>query len=607
MKLSVGVRLILEIILSKSIVLLSSNDSLCIESVFQNFGHSPTLVAVSPKREPLALSLSQWFEDVNKTFILIDENYSQKFSHTHLRVDSMIIVLECQQEDDQLLKAIKKNRLIHVTAKVVVFADVQCDNNSQEEVSMKFLKNVRRILNPSFAGVVTFSNSRPSISWYLQNGTFSYKKGPFCNIDMVDSKIPKGYELKVAAVAHPPYVEDSNPDGQFEEGLEVRIILLLAEIMGMKVIWVKLPSTESPLLLLNKNGSYGGFIGMLDRLEADVAFGGVISLHIRSDVVEMLHSHTEDYMSWAIAAPPSGQNWGAITSVYSGAIWILLLCVFISITATLACVTLNSSRFPDTLSNILIITWAVHVNQSISQRPKRFLYSVLIAFYLIYCVIITNAYCSSLVRALTKEAKANWYETPKQVVDAGEIVGIVESGLPVYLENSKDDPMWAKILEPGRHFFIDTIYASAKKIIDTRRGMMMCPLNMCTSALREIMTGRNMKPRLIFLKKRHNRYPVTIYAAPGFPLYPAFNLRVMWLLESGLVDHWLKDINHCAQLRTVKQQRATKQPMPEEKEGPRKLTMRHLQPVFFLLLATVPFAIGLFLAEIIFFKSKNYF
>lgn len=324
---------------------------------------------------------------------------------------------------------------------------------------------------------------------------------------------------------------------------------------------------------------------------------------------EVVYPHTDDSTGWIVAAPPAAHNLVVITSVFSGFVWFFVSLVFVSLTVTIALLNFYSSTslsFVSTFYLSLIHSWALFLDQYIPRRHTHFLYSLLLAICLGYCLVINTAYRSSLVTALTTETSGKWFDTPEEVIAAGQTAFIWKSGFTSFNDSAKTEEFWKTVLQPGRHAFIQNLVDSLREVANKRQGLLLCPVNYCFSLIRDSFMGSDMKPRLVFLKKRDNRFPVAFYMSPGSPLQPVMNERILWMVEGGLVVHWFHLIDHRTRLRIASKHRATKIPL-EKNNGPRKLTVLHLKPVFFLLLASLPFTVCLFLVEIFFKHGCMYF
>lgn len=404
----------------------------------------------------------------------------------------------------------------------------------------------------------------------------------------------QGHDFRVSAAPNEPYVMAPNPSGVFENGIEVEIIQNIVKSIDMGLKWISLPANEHPRMLKNAKNEYAGLFGLLHRLEADLAFGGISGIVERSYVTELTTFHTQDIISWLLASAPEANNLGAIFSVFSIITWLLLFFSIILFTLVLSLKT-YLKNFPENLFQSL----GILLDQGINLQSQYYLNFWLL--FILYCLIVTNAYRSGLITAITSETQEKWFESPEEAVNAGETTYMSLSGMPVYQSLAIEDPMWRTILKPGRHIGIQD-NSILKNVSKTRHGLVSCVRYPCQFAIyRDNLIGRNLKPELIFLEKRFIIFWTTMFMAPGSVLKPTIDLRTFWLKEGGLIDNWMDKLMSKVKLTAL---------YGDHGEclncRPKKLSLLHLKSTFVIFGAFLLLSFCVFWLELFIMRKKQF-
>jgi len=515
---------------------------------------------------------------MNTAFLIINESYGQHYSDTGILVDFGIVVVKNEDEAVMLLETIKRNRMISVKMHLLL---ILVGTESDENCSINILHATRKILNPFFVGIVSKKSSievatawikplLPEIIYMSKNCSFEVPK---------KTTIPKGTALKAAVAHQDPYVRIS---GNNKDGIEIRIIEALAKNLNMEVKYVEWPPNENPRVTTNKDGHYAGLVGMLYRFEADVIAGGLFSQEARTNVLETLVSHTDDSLKYFISIPPLANNFGAILSVFTPMLWVLVVVVFTVSAVVYGLILASTCEMPleKVVWTSILQTYSLLMDQELLKVPGHLLTLFLLTFDFVFAMIITNSYRSSLIRTLTSESRSKGFESLEEVIGAGEKIYLFSTGMHGYESEAKVSKLWKTILSSGRHEYITEFSLPIlKKLYEEKKDIIICITQTCLSIIHKGLLDRNMKPLLMTIDKKFRRFPVTIFLAPGSPLQNILNERLSWMIEGGLVLNWRNRIAYSDKIKTMYSY------MNDTKQvGPKKLTFQHLEPVFFILI-----------------------
>jgi len=580
--------ILLKFVLSSIILLEPTINLSCIQSIFNDFPHHRTMLVAAPKSQNPLILLYKF--QLNTTFLIVDEDYKRHYSETGILVNFGLVTVDNYNQVDILLGTIKRSRIISVKMHLLVFVREACD----ELCCINAFKRTRQIVNPFFAAIVTGNTRHILFTTWANPFPQEVYQSNNCSFRGISqkAKIPEGYTLKATVAHQDPYVRIGQ---NTRDGIEIRIIEALAKNLNMKLKYVDIPANENPREVKPINGSYIGLLGMLYRFDADIMAGGMVVQEPRTNVVEMIYSHTDDSLKYFISVPPVVNNFGAILSVFSPRIWILIITVFASFSMTYAIVLASAPdlKVRNVISISLLQTYSLLFDQELLKTTKTMLSTVLLIFYFAYSLIITNSYRSSLITTLTSEAHSKWFESPDEVIAAGQKIYLYRPGFHFFIEAAQVDPLWTKILLPERHEFItEYSYSLLNKLYDKKQDIIMCITLTCKSIINQGLLDKNMNPKLVTLGKKFIRFPVTIFLSPGSPLLEIFRDRLCWMSEAGLVRDWKNRIAFSDKIKTMFHK------MTDSYEnGPKKLTLQHLEPVFIMLATMLSTAALSFLIE----------
>ncbi|KAK3927573.1 Glutamate receptor ionotropic, kainate glr-3 [Frankliniella fusca] len=121
----------------------------------------------------------------------------------------------------------------------------------------------------------------------------------------------EGCDLRFSAVAWPPYVLSGarNPDRGFDRGLDVQMLRTFARIKRMQLRFVPLADKEERWGDRRNDSSWTGLLGMLQRGEVDVVYGGFYCLPDRVDDFHPTVAYSHEVRGACVLKENKKKNW----------------------------------------------------------------------------------------------------------------------------------------------------------------------------------------------------------------------------------------------------------------------------------------------------------
>ncbi|KAL0275568.1 UNVERIFIED_CONTAM: hypothetical protein PYX00_003382 [Menopon gallinae] len=527
------------------------------ESVVKCFKH----VAMKYFREKMVLLLvwngdgdteSEWMKEIIKYMIgsvnwsvhLSDENYiPPEFDYYRFRVDRQsaenIIILLRRDRTDAVdkVKSLSENRLWLSRARMLIVMESEGD----EGELLENLWTTKRVLNAVVMAIgndsIRFVTVYPIPNRMDVEVLDVWEDGFEVERELFEDKVPadfQGHLVKLGASQNQPYVIPTETPGVYTEGIDVRTIFTLRDHLNFTVEFVKLPKDQNPYMTF-VNGTPSGLFGMLYRGEADVVFLGLRNRHDRAIFGEALTSHLEDISVWIV--PVKFVQSESLYEMFDQYVWIavgsvlsLLMIVFVLINR---CTTEDGSQVP----SILDCIFEVFSNQLCFSPRKKFLkrtrVKVFITVMYFYGLHILSAYNSSLLDTLMRPPVPMYVKTPEEAAETGLVAYLFLSARTAY--NNTKHEMWNRILQPEAHVYTIDYPSSLTKIAHGEKAF---TLMLKYAAMYELgKDDRSVRVRI--LKERFGNYPVSLFIYRGHPFKDVFDKKVLQLVESGIVVHWM--------------------------------------------------------------------
>ncbi|XP_069951438.1 glutamate receptor ionotropic, delta-1-like [Cherax quadricarinatus] len=464
-----------------------------------------------------------------------------------------------------------------------------------------------------------------------RGGVWVYRRCMYCNNGEADARVishwvitPKlqdiahlfqdevqtlaGHKLRVVAVPHFPYMDFEfnarDPGGiiTVKDTVDKRLINTFAAALNFTY---EIRAEPELTWGLQENGVFTGMMGQLQREETDFCAAAGPSPE-RLKVVEFLRGYPSDLMTvtslkpsllpenLSLMRPFTGELWFAL--LVSVVVWGVILWLLQGMWRRVAGG--NGVRF----STALMYGWAALMEQSPRDPPVNDSGRVLLGWWLVFCLVITTGYRSSLIAHMTIQGKTKPIETFDDLTKLTNWKWGTESwllkGVPYEYFSKHPDPIIQHIF---KNMEVISREEALKKVLKGHFSLIVWENNLFIT-IASYYTDSHGNTRYYVSKKG-----VSIMAAFGWgfrkgaPFYPRFHQLMSRLEDAGIIKYWTEDVT----ARRVKENRAAAALNPQvvlenTRTGDSEevvLGMQHMQGAFYLLFLGCFFAFLILLWE----------
>ncbi|KAG0724173.1 Glutamate receptor [Chionoecetes opilio] len=260
-----------------------------------------------------------------------------------------------------------------------------------------------------------------------KDGRFSSLTSPF--IDKISDI--RGAVLKVAMFEwQPSTLYRRSEDGSLEHlyGRDVEVIRALASVFNFTVKFVEIPNDERWGDVL-PDGSWSGMVGMLARSDADLAIANlfVTSLEGRDEYQGYTNFFDVDYSCFVIRTEPPLPRWQSPGLPFTLPTWMAILGSLFVIAVILNLVASapikSSAEDKETthlrsFSAAMLFTVSLHLQQSYPSLPRHQATRIMVAFLLLYTIILAKAYSCNLTAFLTIVRQPTGIDTVQELYES---------------------------------------------------------------------------------------------------------------------------------------------------------------------------------------------
>ncbi|XP_042233422.1 probable glutamate receptor isoform X2 [Homarus americanus] len=414
-----------------------------------------------------------------------------------------------------------------------------------------------------------------------------------------------GLKMKFSAIRYFPY-NDYTPDSSepgstvtLKDCLDARLLSVLEPALNCSSE-IRAQSERAWGTL--EDGQFTGMMGEFQREEIDIGMPTAPAVE-RSVVLDNFGAYQADVVCPVSLKPTLLPQYLSLIRPFAGELWGGLL---LSVLAWGVVMWLLQNAWwwvtgdrGVKFSTALLYGWAVLLERPTSNPPVNDSGRLLVGWWLVFCLVVTTGYRSSLIAHLTVQGKSQPPETYEDLVS---------------LDNWKwGTQSWMLKGSPGQYFSRHT--DPVVQEINRR----MEPLT-ATEGLHKVLEGRNsfITPRFYITVVIDSHYTDSYSQSPfyisktgikiiaafgwsfrkGAPYYRRFHQMVLRLTDAGIIQHWTDDVI----ARRVKENRAAAALDPiatlsNEKEM--VLGMQHMQGAFYLLFLGCGLVILILLMEYI--------
>lgn len=251
-----------------------------------------------------------------------------------------------------------------------------------------------------------------------------FRNGSFADEDIYLDKFSnlQNCPVKISTYEDPPIVMRNQVENRTVElsGVDMDILSLLSELLHFTPK-IKFNQDPQPWGKLYENGSFDGILGEIERNETDMAIGFLFLNPYRTEKA----SSSVAYFSFPLVFVVSWDNqinYQKLLRPFDRIVWILLLATILIALLVIwmlnvkqknlrAFVYGSGIRHPAT--NLLVAT----IGGSQTKLPKRNFSRFILTMFLIFCLVIRNAYQGALFKFLQSANDEKEIQTLQELVD----------------------------------------------------------------------------------------------------------------------------------------------------------------------------------------------
>ncbi|XP_069941781.1 ionotropic receptor 21a-like [Cherax quadricarinatus] len=264
-----------------------------------------------------------------------------------------------------------------------------------------------------------------------------------------------GHRMRFAVIRYFPYsdytplTEEAGSLVLFRDCVDARLVMVLSSLLNVSMEIREVPERSWGT---ENNGIFNGMLGYFQQEEIDIG-GPLGSTEERMKVVEFAGAYQADVISLVSLQPTPLPQHMSIIRPFTGSLWLALLVSMVALSVILWL--LHGARRKVTgmrgvkLDTILLYSWGALINQSPNNRSLSKSGRVLLGIWLVFYLVITTCYTSSLIAHLTVRGKTKPPETLEDLVARDGwrwgIASWVMKGSPNQYFASRNDPVAKEI------------------------------------------------------------------------------------------------------------------------------------------------------------------
>ncbi|XP_042861565.1 ionotropic receptor 21a-like [Penaeus japonicus] len=357
----------------------------------------------------------------------------------------------------------------------------------------------------------------------------------------------RGYEFQLGTWFDDfPYLHQSKtkPEG-YGDGVEVEMLDAMAKVLDYKYN----VTTEPPDLKWGafENGSWTGMLGMVHRKEKNFTVNYFVITGERVEAFDASVSYWMEGFGMSMLSPPPLPKWRGAYYPFTSSVWLYLAITFVVVLIIMSIQdTLQPEPFLGGVGSAWPYLLRAMFNSSIPRLPKAQWQRLFVGSWWLYCFIVTTAYTANLIAFLTIPV------FPERIQTVEQSYGFVDHELATSVSMYDYGEFVPGALKTSQDPYYRAL-GDKLDLLPTYDGSVY-PMLEGTHAYIESYSYNRI---LIFVDyEADNSYMLREQLYPGHLCW-YFQKNTAWkykfdrgirrLVESGLIAHWIKDMDHSAE------------------------------------------------------------
>lgn len=405
-------------------------------------------------------------------------------------------------------------------------------------------------------------------------------------INTVKTRIPTQFrdcKLRTVAVPFQPYV--INVSDSQNPGLDIQITKEIGARLNISIEFLKSNYTSWGGKL--NDGTYTLMYGLLAKREADMMIGMTHGNSTVDDSFASTMCYTQDHANFFVPAAVLIDAWRVFALAFDKDVWILLFLSFVVM--TLMCWLVADARRGYGYNQLdycilkVLCTWfSTH-----SHFPRTSSLRFLLTLWCCASLLVNSSYQGKLMSFLTKPVYEKQISTMQELAESHLLIG----GFPTLKSHlvDKENEALAKI--SGRWIYCELDFSCVTRTAQKRDFAVVKSVRGVNYITPKMYLDSNGRPMLFKFKDTITMYLVRFVAVKGLPFFDRMNTVIARLVDSGIVDKWLSDLqfnNHY-----------------EYRDEFRKISLEHLSIVLLVFFCGHLAALAVFILEVNFKNASS--
>lgn len=343
------------------------------------------------------------------------------------------------------------------------------------------------------------------------------------------------------------------------------------------------------------NGTATGSLGLIVNRRVDVSFNTrFLRLAQFKGTVQITFANGRDDICILVASAGFASNIYNIFRAFSRIVWMFTLLSLVSVSVAFTGIyRLQTAKHERNIDNVFFNFYSWNLAQPIVQLPDRWASKMLIAIWIVYCLLITSSYQGNLTSNLVLRPTLPQVNTmrqleqsPYEILTFGRYVSLLQN---LFAEHKEFSSLKTRIREVSTGEELENFvnnhtvrYAYANKF----------HINQYLSSRK----SNYLNGRPVFHNMLECPVPFLVaYAVPcGSPYLWRFNIILRRAQEAGFISYWDK-----------KSEETVKSSKHRGGSAPIPLTLDHMQSAFYILGVGLLVGLSIMMVEVFFTKKMQ--
>ncbi|XP_072390520.1 uncharacterized protein [Diabrotica undecimpunctata] len=407
--------------------------------------------------------------------------------------------------------------------------------------------------------------------------------------------------LKVVYTRWAPYVTIDNPkfkkaSSTDDQGIEVNVINMISEILNLFAVYQE--DDLNGFGNVYDNGTTTGGFSLLSNNEADIMIGGYDKSFGKMFYMDTSKTYIQDTLIWCVSHQRTDQGLRPMIVILSVEVWIAFGTVFFVTTLVLWCLSKKSNTESTTYKNLtkcFLTTFLVVIGFGANDLPRSGLIRYFMGLFIVFNLFMNIIYTSYLTSSLSSQSFGEKISKMEDIYKYKLTTYFLRDTEKYFAPNWKNEDNYVQSV-PIRTILnnwktcINISYCFEQILEGNHNAFCVTELH------KEYLFSRSgelsqSKEKPYCLNKPVIKIPVNIVMRKGFSLYNVFQSYLDRLTTAGFITKWKKDILY--------------RKYEKNSNGAKLITFGNLALVFHFVAFVQVFAVIVFLAELVFYKSSH--